>query len=72
MIINEDILRRDTVQLIKQIDEQIAEVTRHAQLAGIPPHRLRDANGGWVMIPLVQAKAQAYNTLVILQTGTKK
>jgi hypothetical protein len=67
MIINEDILRRDTVQLIKEIDAQIEEVTHHANIAGIQRHKLRDANGSWVMIPLLQAKAQAYGTLVQLQ-----
>jgi hypothetical protein len=68
MIINEDILRRDTVKLIKEIEMQIEEVQRHADIAGIEPHKLRDANGSWVMIPLLQAKAQVYGTLVQLQS----
>jgi hypothetical protein len=67
MIINEDILRRDTVQLIKEIDAQIEEVTHHAAIAGLARHKLRDANGNWVMSPLLVAKAQAYGTLVQLQ-----
>jgi hypothetical protein len=69
MIITQDILRRDTVRLIKQIDAQIKEVEEEAQRAGIPPEKLRDSHNNWVMSPLLMAKAQAYNTLVLLQTG---
>jgi hypothetical protein len=69
MIITQDILRRDTVRLIKQIDEQIEQVEKEAVKMGILPSRMRDNNGGWTMSPLLMAKAQAYNTLVLLQTG---
>ena len=68
MLINDDILRRDTIQLLRQIDQQIEEVKRHASQAGIETHKLRDANGNWVMIPLLLAKTQAYAMLVQLQT----
>ena len=68
MIINDDIMRRDTVQLLKQIDEQIEEVKRVAKEMGIEPHKLRDSNNNWVMIPLLLAKSQAYSMLVQLQT----
>lgn len=68
MIINEDILRRDTVQLIKEIDAQIEEITHHAAIAGLPRHKLRDANGNWAMSPLLLAKAQAYASLIQLQS----
>ena len=68
MLINDDILRRDTIQLIRQIDQQIEEVNRHAAQAGIEGYKLRDANGNWVMSPLLLAKTQAYASLVQLQT----
>jgi len=67
MIINPDILRRDTIQLIKQIDAQINEVKEEAQQIGIPPEKLRDSSGNWVMSPLLLAKTMAYSTLVTLQ-----
>jgi hypothetical protein len=67
MIINRDILRRDTIKLIKQIDAQIAEVQEEATRMGIPPEKLRDTNNNWVMSPLLLAKAQAYSSLVLLQ-----
>lgn len=68
MIINEDILRRDTVQLLNQINVQIDEVTKVARQLGIEPAQLRDEKGNWPLTPLLLAKAQAYSTLVTLQT----
>lgn len=67
MVINDDILRRDTIQLLRQIDKQIAVVEKASQTMGTPPHEIRDANGNWVMIPLLLAKVQIYATLVQLQ-----
>ena len=68
MIINDDILRRDTLRLMKQIETQITEVNKHAVQLGVEAHQLRDANGNWVMIPLLLAKTQAYAMLIQLQT----
>jgi len=67
MNISPDILRRDTVALIKQIDWQIDEVKGQAEVMGIQPYQLRNSDGTWPMVSLLQAKAQAYNTLVLLQ-----
>lgn len=67
MNVSPDTLRKETVALIKQIDEQIAEVHRMAELGGINPTRMRDAQGNLFMTPLLHAKATAYNTLVLLQ-----
>lgn len=67
MIVNQDSLRRDTVALIRDIDKQIEEITRYAKQINVEPHRLRDAQGNWALTPLLQAKATAYNTLVLLQ-----
>lgn len=67
MIITKDILRRDTIQLLKQIDAQINEVTEEARKKGIPREKMRDASGNWVMSPLLLAKAQTYGMLVLLQ-----
>ena len=67
MIINPDIMRRDTVQLLNEINMQIKEVKEEAQRRGISSEKMRDANEGYIMAPLLQAKAQAYATLVQLQ-----
>lgn len=68
MIISPDILRRDTIRLLKQIDEQIDEVNLQAVNKGIEGYQFRDGNGNWPMIPLLLAKTQAYATLVQLQS----
>lgn len=68
MNVSPDILRRETVQLIRQIDTQIKEVEKEAERFGVSPEKLRDGNGTWPMTHLLLAKAQAYNTLVLLQT----
>jgi len=66
LVINDDIIRRDTVRLITQLNAQIEEVTIQARKMECAPHQVRDANGGWALIPLLQAKATAYNTIVLL------
>jgi hypothetical protein len=68
VIITQDILRRDTIQLLKQIDKQIAEVNSWAAELGIEGFQLRDTTGNWVITPLLLAKTQAYATLVQLQS----
>lgn len=67
MIINDDILRRDSIQLLRQIDKQIEEVNKEAKRLGVESHQLRDANGNWVMNSLLLAKVQAYSMLIVLQ-----
>ena len=68
MIINNDILRRDTIQLMKQIEVQIKEVNEWAAELGCEGYQLRDTNGNYPMIPLLLAKTQAYAMLIQLQT----
>jgi len=68
MIVSPDILRKETVALIKQIDAQIVEVKAEAQRLHLEPQELRDTSGNWVMNPLLLAKAMAYSTLVQLQS----
>lgn len=68
MIYSVNEMRKDTVALIKQIDMQISEVQRAAVSQGVDPFVMQDSDGKWPMIPLLAAKATAYNTLVLLQT----
>lgn len=68
MNVSPDILRKETVQLIREIDAQITVVKDVADSAGVAVEKMRDRNGTWVLPPLLLAKAQAYNTLVMLQT----
>ena len=65
--INPTALRRETMQLINQINVQIEQVRAEAEIRNIPPEKLRDSEGNWAITPLLLAKAQAYSTLAILQ-----
>lgn len=68
MIINKDSLRRDTIALMRDIDAQMSEIKEHAKTMGIAPEKMRDTSNGYVLAPLLLAKAQAYHTLVLLQS----
>lgn len=73
MIINVDSLRKDTVALIREIDAEIekikAQEAKEADRLGArrepDPNQLRLAT-------LLQGKATAYNTLVMLQAGEQR
>jgi len=58
MIVNADILRKETIKLIQEIDSQIEWV-------------YKESHDPTELIPLLQAKATAYNTLVLLQQPKK-
>ena len=66
MNVSPNALRKETVELIRDIELQIDEVKKFAAEMGSEPHKLRSAHG-WVMNDLLAAKATAYNTLVLLQ-----
>ncbi len=68
MIINKDSLRRDLIAIKKDIDAQIEEVENQAEELGIPHTKLRDSRGNFIMIPLLLAKAQVYDSLTRLQS----
>lgn len=70
MIYNVNELRKDTAALIKDIEIQITAVKKKAEAMGIEPQEYRTPDGRWVMPPLLQAKATAYNTLVLLQISS--
>jgi hypothetical protein len=69
MIYNVNEIRKDTIALIKRIDAQIAAVEARGKEMGIDPHLMQDTQGYWPIIPLLAAKATAYNTLVMLQSS---
>lgn len=69
MIYNVNELRKGTVALISQINKTIEAVEKRAREMGIEVTDLVDQNDVPVISPLLSAKATAYNTLVMLQTG---
>ncbi len=70
MIVSPDILRKELLSLMAQIDAQIVEIERAAETRGVKPTQLRD-NNGWVMIPLLVAKVTTLSTLVNLNQQEK-
>lgn len=68
MDVSPNVLRKDTIALIRQIERQIDEVTKAAFDRDCEPCQVRNENGEWSLTPLLQAKATAYNTLVQLQS----
>jgi hypothetical protein len=66
MEIRPRVLREELMQLLTLVDASIDEVKREAKVRRILPQELRDHNGGWVMIPLLAAKAQILTNLVQL------
>lgn len=66
MITSPDMLRKETVQLMKQIDTQIEAVRGVAQEIGCAPEVVRDGHGAYMMSPLLLAKVMAISTLVDL------
>ncbi len=72
MIVSPDILRKELVSLLAQIDLQITEIKATAVEEGIRGEYLRDKNGNWPMIPLLSAKVQALSTLAQLNQYQNK
>lgn len=68
MNVSPDVLRKETVALIREIDHQITAVKQYADDLGTDAYKLHSGQGQWAMPALLQAKAMAYNTLVMLQT----
>lgn len=66
MNVSPDALRKETVQLLKQVNAQIEELNKMAEQMSVPPEKVHDHNGGWALTPLLMAKAQCLHTLVLL------
>lgn len=71
MIISPDILRKEMISLLTQIDTQIKEVSDKARNMGLQPEQLRDENGSWPMIQLLSAKTTVISTLAQLNESQK-
>lgn len=71
MDVSPNALRKETVQVLKQVDDQIRDVHSIADQRGIHPAQLRDEHGNWPMIPLLLAKSQCLQTLTMLNEQGK-
>lgn len=59
-------LAQALAKTLAQVNAQIAEITDEATLAKVSPHKMRDANGGYILTPLLAAKAQCLHALVLV------
>lgn len=66
MNVSKNELRKQTVSLIREINEQIEVAQQKAASMKVAPYLLVDTSGNYIMSPLLLAKATAYNTLVKL------
>lgn len=65
-------LRKQIAATLRQVEAQIEEVELTAEDLGIPVAQVKDKEGNWPMIPLLQAKAVCYAALVELNQIGKK
>lgn len=65
-VVNKMELGRELFRTVAAINRQIDEVKKHAETMGVRPEALRDQNGGWVLAPLLAAKAQCLGALAII------
>jgi hypothetical protein len=72
MEVSPNALRKETVQVLNQVNAQIGEVTAAAHRRGCEPEALRDEHGNWPMIQLLLAKSQCVNTLTLLSEQGKR
>lgn len=65
-------LRKETVAVLGQINDQIRAVQETAAGRGIPAAKFRDENGNWPMVSLLLAKSQCLTTLTQLNEQGRK
>jgi hypothetical protein len=65
-VVNKMELGRELFRTISQVNALIDEAKKQAGVMGIDAVQLRDANGSFVLIPLLAAKAQCLHALAII------
>jgi len=65
-VVNKMELGRELFRTISQINQQIDEVVKEAKTLGIQAWELRDPKGGFILAPLLAAKAQCLHALAII------
>jgi hypothetical protein len=59
-------LGRELVTTLSQIQQQIEEVKKEAKDQQISPYKFRTTDNGYILAPLLAAKAQALHALVLV------
>lgn len=69
MITSPDLLRKETVACLTQINKVIEEIEEEAKRVGLPPHKMRDSSNNFVLAPMLLAKVMAIHTLTDLNSN---
>lgn len=72
MIVSPDALRKQTVQIVRLLDEEIELYHGKAQRSGMSPFRISNDEGQYKYGELLTAKLSALNTLVLLNEQVKR
>jgi hypothetical protein len=72
MEVSPNALRKETVQLLNQINKQIEEVETLAASRDRAPSQMVDQYGSYLMSPLLLAKSQCIHTLTLLSGQGRK
>lgn len=72
MEVSPNALRKETVQVLSLINEQIDAVKQAAAGRGITATKLVDDRGNFVLPPLLLAKSSCLNTLTLLNEQGKR
>lgn len=59
-------LGRELSRTMTQVNSQIEEIRAEAKRMGIPAEKMRDAHGGYILAPLLAAKAQTLHAIVLV------
>ncbi len=66
MDVSPNALRKETIQVLNMLNQQIDEVVIEAEKRDIRPTKLADQRGSFLLAPLLLAKAQCLATLTLL------
>ncbi len=65
-------LRKETVQVLNEVEAQIKEIREISASRDIPATKLTDQTGAFVMVPLLMAKSQCLATLTALNEQARR
>lgn len=72
MIVSPDVLRRETVQLMKTVEKEMQKFEDEGRLRHISPFQVKDANGNALYATLVAARLSGLNAVALLNEQGKK
>jgi hypothetical protein len=65
-IVNRMELGRELTRTLSQVNQQVEAIRKNAEDRGLDPYAMRDPDGGYVLVPLLAAKANLLHGLAVL------